>query len=69
MFKGVFLYDRLGSGHCSADYLLMDYAQFGCRSLSSWHVVLMALLLEGARAEKARFQISPSLGDCARAFF
>ena len=62
MLKGVFLYDRLDSGHWSADHVLMDSPRFGCRSLSSWHVVFMALLLEGAKAEKARFKIPPPWG-------
>ena len=68
ILKVFFLYDRLDSGHCSADHVLMDSARFGCRSLSSWRVVLMALLLKGARAEKARFQIFRHWG-IARAHF
>ena len=62
VLKGVLLYDRLDSGHWSADHVLMDSPRFGCRSLSSWLAVFMALLLEGAMAEKARFGISPPWG-------
>ena len=69
MFEGVFLYDHLDSGHCSADHVLLDSARFGCRSFSSWHVVLMALLLQGARAEKGRFQIFRPWGIARAHFF